>query len=821
MFRLKFLLKKKLLFGIMAAFSKGRRGMKTKRTGNWIFSARSAVAALAAFCVAAGFADEDPYASYVKLKSSDASNNHSFNRLGHWDDTEGPVPSKNYYVPSGKMLYVPDGGGLSTWEGGQLAIAGEMRMASSGGPGHAVTFNDLVLLPGGYVRHSGIAPFDGTATIKGTAGNPSAVYHGYSSALKVIRLAAKFHGDASSYLILGHWPAAYETGYFYQYYSDIWENYLGTVLLSSPGLSYFPENVGMPLNIPGTFAVTNEAHLYLYRAGHGIIPESPTLGGLELCSGGNLHLLYDLKGGSFLTTVTVTNHLYVSEDANIDILSTNKTTSASVLKDSFFVGIETDGQCMAKSLFAHLTDEAAASAPIGWWYGFRGPTPSDLPVPRWAMKVEEGENGQKDVYLAYTNLVRLLKSNGTSDNTTSGFNPANTAYWSNGVIPSSDSTYDYYVPEDIALTTWGDCIVNLPNATVSFGKGAKLYNKAAGSWTVKELNFAAGSNMGIWSGGSTRSIDGGTVNILSGDSRVSFYVFQGKSITINSTLCGAGHLAVLSNSDAVKGGEISFNAVNTNFTGKLTFYCVAYLDDGNAILSTTLRDARNWGGVYSGDDPNFAVTVSNGVHVSVVNDVTLSEPTRGLCLRGPSFFDVAGGRTFTLRNPLTWSGEFVKTGTGTLDLGGTSHFADDVLLDGPMEGSNVLSVAEGALRISSNTAADGLAISFAEGTKLVIPAGSEKGYFNTKWDAPLAINTDSGKLPVEIELSGDEGTADIEVPICTFNATAADALSPSAFKVSRLSNGHCLKSLEKRTNQDGSVSFVAKMGRVGARFIIR
>ena len=91
-----------------------------------------------------------------------------------------------------------------------------------------------------------------------------------------------------------------------------------------------------------------------------------------------------------------------------------------------------------------------------------------------------------------------------------------------------------------------------------------------------------------------------------------------------------------------------------------------------------------------------------------------------------------------------------------------------------------------------------------------------------KWDAPLTINTTDGKLPVEVEMTGNEGTGDITVPICTFNATAAADIPETSFTVLRASNKFRQKGpVTKRTNGDGSVTYLATLGRFGTQFMIR
>jgi len=190
-------------------------------------------------------------------------------------------------------------------------------------------------------------------------------------------------------------------------------------------------------------------------------------------------------------------------------------------------------------------------------------------------------------------------------------------------------------------------------------------------------------------------------------------------------------------------------------------------------------------------------------------------------LIGGAQFTVNAGKTLTLSNQVTYAGELVKDGAGTLDLAGTARFINGEETTAPVAGTNMLNVLAGALKVSSKTAADGLAVTFEEGTRLIVPADTEAGYYNVKWDAPLTINTTDGKLPVEVEMTGNEGTGDITVPICTFNAAAAD-IPETSFEVLRASNKFRQKGpVTTRTNGDGSVTYLATLGLVGTQLLIR
>jgi hypothetical protein len=115
-----------------------------------------------------------------------------------------------------------------------------------------------------------------------------------------------------------------------------------------------------------------------------------------------------------------------------------------------------------------------------------------------------------------------------------------------------------------------------------------------------------------------------------------------------------------------------------------------------------------------------------------------------------------------------------------------------------------------------------LSIIFEQGSKLLIPADTEAGYYNVKWDEPLVVNTNDGKLPVRVEGLDAKTAINVEVPICTFSAAAAANISEDAFNVSVKSGRRpMLKSVKKVANEDGTVSYVATFGRYGSRIILR
>jgi len=141
----------------------------------------------------------------------------------------------------------------------------------------------------------------------------------------------------------------------------------------------------------------------------------------------------------------------------------------------------------------------------------------------------------------------------------------------------------------------------------------------------------------------------------------------------------------------------------------------------------------------------------------------------------------------------------------------------------------VLAIAEGALMPADTTGCDGLAITFAAGTKLLLDASAEGdlrtyGLYDVKWDAPIAVAGDAA-LPVAFALpDGFNRKASCRLSICTVSPTAAATMNVGDFAVAA---PHGMKAIvSKVENRDAgdnvvSVSFVCDLIPRGTTICIR
>lgn len=218
----------------------------------------------------------------------------------------------------------------------------------------------------------------------------------------------------------------------------------------------------------------------------------------------------------------------------------------------------------------------------------------------------------------------------------------------------------------------------------------------------------------------------------------------------------------------------------------------------------------------------------------VTETTSFDEPTRGLAFKSisnnaPCYFCVDEGKTATVNQSLRFYGELDKTGAGTLAVGGTSRvlFAgttDDLT---PCEGSNVLVIAEGALKPMTTNALDGLAITFKAGTKLVLQADTDNapmrayGLYDAKWAKPISL--DAGMEVLDVVFDCAEGyqlpTTDETIAICTV-PTEWNALTTESFRLGDISGRHGSVTV-RFDSVTGTKTFVADFRTAGTSVIIR
>ncbi|MBQ3097754.1 MAG: hypothetical protein IJC66_06310, partial [Kiritimatiellae bacterium] len=715
--------------------------------------------------------------------------------------------------------------------GGKLVVAGTMHVSASQGDQYAVSIGDLLLLGGSNVRIETYGPFyprnnvTSVVEVAGTVDNPATIsHHYYDSAtdggyVRSHSLLAYFKGAADSALaytrpFVNYKGTACDYGFFAVAPNYAFAKFPGTLILHGGNTVLKPED-SAAFNWPLTaLRVKDGANCSFYARNiyYNAATANAYLRSLDF-SGGSILVNAKSSASSFVQYPVINVTERFAGDSG-------STFMVNGLSSDMVTGITTNDPSCKFMKVASLTGEAAANpADLG---SIKVDNVAGGELGRFFALtcVDKGDSG-KDVYLSSPGIVTMTNIN---VETTSGssinygaFEDGHAGDWSNLKTPPKDSNLHYWAHKRLCF--FQDTI--LSNATLTIGVNSSW--KGGSNIQFKEINFLQGKSFGFWGGNRNRRLKADRLNIVrindAATSSALLYGFHDFTLTIDAEIAGSGNLAIRNKDNS--GCTFVFSHMNTNYNGKLTLTQL-YATNTPHLAKFVITDARNLGGVYTVSPNCFdAIEFSNNPCLSVEGDATFAELTRGFYIKYGARFDVKADKRLTLANQVTSDGVLQKTGDGMLELSGTCRFVDGKASTMPAAGSNVLHIAAGSLKISSKTAADGLSVAFDEGTKLVIPADSEKGYCNVKWQNPLVVNTEDGRLPVEIELSGDNVPAGLEVPICTFSASAAENIPVSMFKVAKLANGYVVKSIVKTPDADGNIAYVANVGTLGMQIIVR
>ena len=787
------------------------------------------LAACCAMAALSAIADADPYEGYVRLNGQDTDTSLSWNKKGRWSDGAVPSSGKNYYVPSGSLLWQTSNGSSSadvrTWQGGQLVIGdgGLFHTSVSAAAANAPLVKDLVLLGGSECRVLVFAflgiinNVTSAVTVASTPEKPAVISHHHIDSSNDSRnwsIQARFTGTTDSTLVLTRPYINYKdevvdtTGWWCLFSRYQFAEYPGTVIMRGGNFRTHPSEDYFSFVMPqATLRIEQGATCRFYRRVARLAADAQ-IGALD-CEGAALQFncVWSSDG------MVVNPMLNVSKRLSID-----DTTTISVPSNvtSFLVGVSPDNPYGISAKFAHLTGTAATT--LGNLSGKIAAAYSDqYGYPLCLYPIDNGD-GTKDIFFAMPNTVVMTNANSSKTGYLSAFDAGRGGDWTNLQEPDADSALTYMNRATLAFNETAN--YEYTNATLSVA--ATMYNVGAAQCTFKTLNLCKGGSFRSWSSPNPeRTFTAERINLFA----QSFTIDTSTSVkmTIDGDLYGEGDRELkIGNYDNAY-SHVMLTHINTNFHGRIVAQCVT--KSGEELkpnrFTTYITDGRNWGGAYTGAGDGYnAITLKNFPLVMVTNDVAFAEQTRGILVQNGATFNVASGKTLTLSNRVTFAGVLTKSNSGMLDLAGEARFIDGGANTAPLATTNVLNVSKGRLKISSKNAANGLEIHFAQGARLVIPADTEFGYFNDKWDAPLAIETTDGKLPVEIEPVGVSGGALVSVPICTFGEMAA-AIQPDAFKVTMAMDGMRLRSVDAAPNGDGTVSYRATFGPVGCRIILR
>lgn len=723
----------------------------------------------------------------------------------HWSDRLEPSPGKSYYVGADKVIVLADSSSAGTFKGDCLVVEGGVyaRAATS----YTMTWPDLRMLGGSRYRWENPSVLNGRVTVSGrvafvapwrTDGRPF--------------LGADFLSGPDGFLTLSR-SSVSDGGSAWHATGD-WSGFTGTLCLSN-GVQFVP-SVSV-FSLGGTVRVESGAYLKNSSQNNASI----TFGGLEMSDGSTLQM--KMYGSNGISPITITNSLSFGGDVTL-----------SYFNNAPVYGYEVGS---AKKLHAFsLSAEAAARG-----HDLSGVSVPDLkdslrigPFPRLRHLSAEADaqTGGEKIYIKYEDdnsaIHYMSVANASTDASQSAFVSAD--YWRDGFAgqPSMDSVGDLYAGQNILFHASNALFYEFPGLEFTIGPGRTVYLQTEsvqfGAW-----HFTPGSALLAYTGGYGKEMRG-PVRIYSwdGSDGVTFRTWQYCTVDVLGGISGTGELTL---SCGTSGGQSSIGGFglygdNSGFGGDFVFSAPvstntwdaasgAWKDtqfpklDVGRYLTVSVTNGNAFGGTYVGSAAWKSLLVGSYTLIDAGDDVSFDEPTRGMAVMWGGQLRVAQGKTFRIGVPLTLAGEIRKLGAGTLELAGEARFIDGRSSTEPAAGTNALYVADGAVRIAATNAADGIAMTFAQGARLVVDPDEDAdgmsvyGFMATRWPTPLVSESEDGKIAVEV--SGEIPAQGVTVPICTVTAAAAETV---AFRLPR--RARCRAYVDERRNSDGTVTFVAR-----------
>ena len=741
----------------------------------------------------------------------------------YWSDKNPPSPGNDYYVATTRFLYTPEGG---TYEfaGDSLTIG----TAGTSDNGYAImmllsgvdlTVNDLRLAYGRVGSWS-----SAESTLRGSisvlASNPDRPFEFYGQGNSdVLDLYAKVTGSSEAQLRT--WCDRANNTFNLHAHGDCFAEYEGTLTLAAH--SKFSGET------PRAGALTK------------MTVESGAFGGTLVLEDNAV-----LEATSSTVAYEVEN-LTLGANGDFRIrLPYDKASGRSALLKVTGAFVNGANSVTLEFPVADMIDAENPFGPIALMK-FAGGTEPDV-----------GNFIVNDDVYAYRATVDLVVETDPADNLptlyirqhgkvltrTTEWESVTNGGWSDGNPPSPANDYKCGSNKNV-YTPSGDSW-SFPGRSLMLG-GTIFYIKSSYSemadlrvLTSARMSYLFGSKDGkknatkFYEPAAGNQKITGRIRFENGDGATLIFQSAGDcSVEVEAPISG-GKPDYTLKSDNTKGGTIKAQAysvgggayrgylglfgVNDKYYGKVTFsYDGTPSDWENSRSVIFIRDGRSLGGpVQKQMIDALSFSVRNSV-LCPLESCTLDTENRCLWINADgATLDIPENVVLTLRQ-LVWFEKHTlhKTGAGTLAFGSDLNFSGSTT---PAQGMNKIDIDEGTIRPIRATAFNGLELTFAEGAKLEldIPESNtdgdvgQYGMLNTKWDKPLVV-PEGGLRPIIRNPNGLTRLRGVKVPICTVNATAAEAIRTNRMLLNPVSPVDGYTAVVKETaNADSSVTFAAE-----------
>ena len=463
---------------------------------------------------------------------------------------------------------------------------------------------------------------------------------------------------------------------------------------------------------------------------------------------------------------------------------------------------------------------------------------------KFDMRVTDG--GTKVLSVICYPTVKLAKDNEEYGKTLEGAVSAEIdgSYWENNMPVQGDVNYTV---SKLSKTTYLTTRYSTDQSLIFAGRsllfgGTTAMNLRAVDYTVTNLYFNSG-NIGTTiygMSGKDQVLRGHYIKVAG---KVVLTTLESGSVTLSGNICGTTDslLVVQGRSEATSlcRGIFEFDGDNTAYQGRilLTLGRISSLTFGSQFTSLTVRQPENLGGPC----PKFtfdALRIDAASRLDVVEDIVLSEPTRGIFVDWQGRFRVAEDKCLTINQQLTVNGRVYKEGAGTLELGGNLRFLDTegvVTETIPADASNrTFFVVGGFVKPITAHALDGLDVVFSNKTSK-IETGlmldmdpqdqvmKEKGICNIKSPSPFEFRDDDTQKKIPVHIVSDDEDA---VNKTTFAVMTVKAGCESVFDRLQIVRPANYKShkiiLETVTDADaGTVTLKTTFRHYGSVFSVR
>jgi hypothetical protein len=411
----------------------------------------------------------------------------------------------------------------------------------------------------------------------------------------------------------------------------------------------------------------------------------------------------------------------------------------------------------------------------------------------------------------------------------------NAAHWSDGLVPHGGVHYwtksNLRTPYETAVSSV------FPGKSLSFDVGGNLrifYKE----YTL--TNLIAGAGGSVQFGYICEKFHSEGITVYEGKN-LSFETYLGNVVEIDSEIFGSGNIwfsgIKRSAGTSSPSGQYVLRKPNPDYMGTV---CVSqfineagYINFASMFQTLRIADGRCLGGRLPELNP-AALTLANFSRLRTIAPTVELEDgfNRGVYIQGCGrfFVDSADGAEKLICNwPITMNGAFYKEGNGRLELGGTVSFqGEDALGDTPRANSNLFFVSKGTLVPRRYNCCDGMAMSFAKGTKLVVPIVPvnadlmKYGLYNVKEGGSISIADTQLAVDFDLSASAEPPAKEFTVGIVTVPVASAENIRGRLKLGATTYKGYRRAKLDEVSDETlGIVTFVGRFEQDGLSVIVR